>query len=442
MRKLFIWLVLSSLAPAFSALADDTGTPAKIGLADADKYYDKTMIVTGTVAQVSARQRIVFLNMGKPFPDNPFTAVVFNDSTNKFTNLLSLKGKDVEITGRIVKYNGKPEIVLSNADQLTVKGPSSARSGDVANQFLGEWAVTIPGDHTGWLGVQSADGKLTAQMLWGWGSVYKLDGAEMNDGKLVLTHIRDADSKGADGKPMKTKVAETIIVTRDGDQLKFSDTTPKADGSAAEHTEYTGKRLPPMPPAPDLSQVKFGEPVTLFNGRDLTGWKLVETDGYNGWRAKDGVLANVVDEPEGQPHKNYGNLRTVADFEDFSLHAETRLSKGGNSGIYIRGIDEVQIFDSYGKPLDSHNMGAIYSRIKPTASAEKPAGEWQTVDITYVKRHATVVLNGVKIIDNQPVLGPTGGALWPEVDRPGPIMLQGDHTGIEYRNLVLRPVVN
>ena len=116
--------------------------------------------------------------------------------------------------------------------------------------------------------------------------------------------------------------------------------------------------------------------------------------------------------------------------------------KEGNSGIYLRGIYEVQVFDSYGKPLDSHNMGAIYSRIKPTASAEKPAGEWQTFDITFVQRHATVVLNGVKIIDNQPVLGPTGGALWPEVDKPGPIYLQGDHTGIEYRNIVLRPVVN
>ena len=110
--------------------------------------------------------------------------------------------------------------------------------------------------------------------------------------------------------------------------------------------------------------------------------------------------------------------------------------------IAIRGIYEVQVFDSYGKPLDSHNMGAIYSRIKPTVNAEKPAGEWQTFDITYVKRHATVVLNGIKIIDNQPVLGPTGGALWPEVDRPGPIYLQGDHTGIEYRNIFLRPVVN
>jgi hypothetical protein len=62
-------------------------------------------------------------------------------------------------------------------------------------------------------------------------------------------------------------------------------------------------------------------------------------------------------------------------------------------------------------------------------------------DITLVDRHVTVVLNGKRIIDNQPLLGCTGGALWSDVSRPGPIYLQGDHTGIEYRSLVLRPVV-
>ena len=55
---------------------------------------------------------------------------------------------------------------------------------------------------------------------------------------------------------------------------------------------------------------------------------------------------------------------------------------------------------------------------------------------------STVTLNGTKIIDNQAVIGPTGGALWPEMDRPGPIYLQGDHTDIEYRNLFLRPVIS
>jgi hypothetical protein len=254
--------------------------------------------------------------------------------------------------------------------------------------------------------------------------------------------VHHEDRKRSDGKTARIKLTETITVTRDGDSLQLVSVTPKADGNGADRAEFTGKRLPPMPPAPDLSQVKFGQPVTLFDGKSLDGWRLVETDAVNGWSVHDGILANTVTQEEGKPEKNYGNLRTVAEFEDFMLHAETRLPKEGNSGIYLRGLYEVQVYDSFGQPLDSHNMGAIYSRIKPTVNAEKPAGQWQTFDITFVQRHATVVLNGIKIIDNQPVLGPTGGALWPEVDRPGPIYLQGDHTGIEYRNIVLRPVVN
>jgi hypothetical protein len=143
---------------------------------------------------------------------------------------------------------------------------------------------------------------------------------------------------------------------------------------------------------------------------------------------------------EGQPHKDYGNLRTEREFGDFNLTLEVRVPKDGNSGIYLKGLYEVQVSDSFGKGLDSHNMGAVYSRITPTVSAEKPAGEWQTFDITLVDRHVTVVLNGKKIINNQPVPGITGGALTADEFKPGPIYLQGDHTGVDCRNVVLRPV--
>jgi len=101
----------------------------------------------------------------------------------------------------------------------------------------------------------------------------------------------------------------------------------------------------------------------------------------------------------------------------------------------------VQVCDSYGKPLDSHNMGGLYSRITPTVSAEKAPGEWQTMDLTLVNRHVTVILNGQTIIDNEPLLGCTGGAMWSDEFKPGPIYLQGDHTGVKYRNIVLKPVV-
>lgn len=308
------------------------------------------------------------------------------------------------------------------------------------NPYLGYWSLHIPGGGPGWLGVSGPNDDLKVQMLWGGGSVFPVNSAQLADGKLILTRRHQADRKAADGQPVV--VTETITATLDGrDNLKLVTATPKEDGGE-NRAEFTGHRQAPPPPAPDLGKIKLGSSIVLFNGTNLDGLKPVEPNAFNGWHAEEGLLVNTQKQEPGQEHRSFANLRTVAEFEDFSLHAEVRVPKNGNSGIYIRGTDEVQIFDSYGKPLDAHNMGAIYSRITPTAAAEKPAGEWQTVDILYVARHATVTLNGTKIIDNQPVIGPTGGALWPEMDRPGPIYLQGDHTGIEYRNLVLRPVIS
>ena len=159
-----------------------------------------------------------------------------------------------------------------------------------------------------------------------------------------------------------------------------------------------------------------------------------------GWSVEDGVLVNRTHH-EDKPRRAHKNIRTEREFEDFNLTLEARTLKGSNSGVYLRGIYEVQIFESYGRPVDSHNMGAVYSRICPTVAAEKPIGEWQTLNITLVDRHVTVILNGQRIIDNQPVLGCTGGALWSDPLRPGPIYLQGNHSDLDYRNIVLRPVV-
>jgi hypothetical protein len=319
---------------------------------------------------------------------------------------------------------------------LVLGALASLRAAD--NPFLGYWSLHLPGGGAGWLGVSASGDDLAVQMLWGGGSVFPVQSAQLVNGQLVLTRQHVTNRKSSDGKPIA--ITETIRATLDGtDGLKLVTVTPKAEGGELR-AEFSGHRQSPPPPAPDLSRIKLSQPMELFNGTNLDGWEPVEATAFNGWHADHGLLINTQKQEPGQPRRSFANLRTVAEFEDFSLHAETRVPKNGNSGIYIRGTDEVQIFDSYGKPLDPHNMGAIYSRITPTAAAEKPAGEWQTVDILYVAQHVTVVLNGSKIIENQPVIGPTGGALWPEMDRPGPIYLQGDHTGIEYRNLVLRRV--
>ena len=309
------------------------------------------------------------------------------------------------------------------------------------NPFLGGWELTIPGGAAGWLGVEEVGGQLHASLLWGGGSVVPLDSAKIALGKLMLTRKQTSQRKDASGKTVKAVSTETILASVQGDTLALTSIKPRENGQGEDRAEFSGRREPPMPPAPDLAQVKYGEAIQLFNGKDLTGWRLTDPNAISGWSAKDGLLVNEAVQVEGKPHKNYGNLRTDQVFEDFNLALEVRVAKGENSGVYLRGIYEVQVADTYGRPLDPHNMGAIYSRIKPTESAEKPPGEWQTMDITFVDRHATVILNGKKIINNQPVAGCTGGALWSDVTRPGPIYLQGDHTGITYRNIVLKPVV-
>lgn len=325
---------------------------------------------------------------------------------------------------------------------LTTLTLASGGSGWAAGHpFLGEWELTIPGGAAGWLGVEEKGGRIEASMLWGWGSVFKLNSARLEDGKLVMTRQHEVERKDAAGKKTKVLLTETITGTLRESGIRLVSVKPRENGQGEEKVEFGGRRQPPMPPAPNLDAVKFGEPIQLFNGKNLDGWRLTDPNAVNGWSVKDGLLVNNPAQQDGQPHKNYGNLRTEAEFGDFNLRLETRVGQDQNSGIYLRGIYEVQVAETHGRPLDSHNMGGVYSRIKPTVAAENPAGQWQTMDITLVDRHVTVVLNGRKIIDNQPVLGCTGGALWSDVTRKGPIYFQGDHTGVEYRNITLRPVV-
>ncbi len=311
------------------------------------------------------------------------------------------------------------------------------------NPFIGNWALTIPGGGAGWLGVTQEKGYLDAGLLWGGGSVMPVASVFTTEDTLYVTRTHEVKRKDASGKVIRTHIFTEAIMGRlesDG-TMSFTTLEGNENGKGMRRDTFTGKRIPPVPAAPDLSKVKFGEPINLFDGKSLDGWKLTDSGAVNGWSVKDGVLDNNPAQKEGQPHINYGNLRTVREFEDFNLKLEFNVPKNGNSGVYLRGIYEIQVADTYGKPLDSHNMGGLYSRITPSVAAEKPAGEWQSYDITLVDRHLTVVLNGKKIIDNQPVLGCTGGALWSDEFRPGPLYLQGDHAGVQYRNIVIRPVV-
>src|SRR5437016_1115707 len=142
---------------------------------------------------------------------------------------------------------------------------------------------------------------------------------------------------------------------------------------------FEGKRAPELAAA---GAPKWGSPVTLFDGKT---------------------------------------------FQDLKLHLEFNVEPHSNSGVYLRGRYEIQILDDPSKVTEEHGCGALYSRIAPKLDATRPAGEWQTFDITLVGRRLTVVLNGKTIIGGGHVDGITGGAINPFEGEPGPLMLQGDH---------------
>jgi len=183
--------------------------------------------------------------------------------------------------------------------------------------------------------------------------------------------------------------------------------------------------------APKLIREKapvWGTPIYLFNGKNLEGWMPLGKN--NQWVVEKGILKS--------PQSGV-NIRTNKSFNDFKLHIEFRYPKESNSGVYLRGRYEVQVEDSKGKePLNIY-LGGVYGFIDPLWMMAKEAGEWQSYDITLVGRLVTVFVNGKKVIESQPIPGVTGGALDANEGEPGPIMMQGDHGPIEYRNIILTP---
>lgn len=299
----------------------------------------------------------------------------------------------------------------------------------------GRWAIQKPGAF--WLGIfKDKDGKASASLLWGGGSPnpqsdVKVDGASATMKQTV---------KG-DKDPAKARIRVTTIKAT-GAEAEIVFTTTDGTGKVLGQPEKANaKRIPALPPAPDRSKAVFGAPIDLL-AKGLDGWEPMNKN-YFGWTVKDGVLSNRIKRTsDGKRDGASANLKTKeADFFDFKISYDVRVPAGCNSGVYLRGIYELQVLDSYGKPVDCHNMAAFYGRITPRVSAEKPAGEWQHVDAMLYKRHVTVVLNGVNIIDNQPVLGCTGGAITSDEFVKGPLYLQGDHSDADFRNMVLTPIV-
>jgi len=161
------------------------------------------------------------------------------------------------------------------------------------------------------------------------------------------------------------------------------------------------------------------------------------------------------------------NLLSAADHADVEGHVEFMVSKGSNSGVYFMGRYEIQVLDSWGKEKASYSdCGGIYQRWDPKrgkgsegfeghaprVNASKAPGEWQTFDVVFRAprfdaegkktenaRFVKVVHNGQLIHENVDVTGPTRAAAFEDEKPAGPLMFQGDHGPVAYRNVRIRP---
>lgn len=297
-------------------------------------------------------------------------------------------------------------------------GVAAAGSDDA---FLGRWDITATGSQSGlpancWLELQRDAGALKGRFNSGQGAVFNLPRLAIEGGKLTFQY--------PEGHPPKVTQQIWQATMKNGALVGTADTE-------GQKLSFKGVRGPAWPATPPRRTP--GKPIDLFNGHDVSNWLCQNPNHAMGWFVKDAILMNVG--------RNACNIYTRQKFRDFNLDVEFNVDRQSNSGVYLRGRYEIQILDGYNRPMDVHSQGSLYGFTMPSSKAVKPAGEWQTYKITLIANHLTVIMNGVKILDNIEVPGITGGALDADEKDPGPIMLQGDHGKVQFRKVRLTPLI-
>jgi hypothetical protein len=285
----------------------------------------------------------------------------------------------------------------------------------VDSLVLGRWDITIhtpEGDRPSWLELWlSGRDAVVGRVVGIVGSVRPISVVQMNGDSLhfaVPHQWENGDGDlTVDGRLTSNRLAGTMTFP---DGKRYGWTAVRAPALRSRRTPT------------------WDTPVSLLHANDLGGWRAVGQQ--NQWVVSSGVLRS--------PHSG-ANIQTVQSYKDFKLHIEFRYPAESNSGVYLRGRYEVQIQDDYGlAPMDDRFSG-VYGFISPSEITAKRAGEWQTYDITLVGRMVTVVANGKRVVCYQEIPGITGGAIDSDEGAPGPLLLQGDHGPIEYRNITITP---
>ncbi len=214
----------------------------------------------------------------------------------------------------------------------------------------------------------------------------------------------------------------------------------------------------------------------LFNGRDFSGWH-GQDDKPHQWIATRGVIwerllgptrLQAVPVPGDRmlngPQGKTVNLVTGEKFGDLELYLEFMLAKGSNSGVYLHGLYEIQVFDSFGstEPMKTSDCGAVYHRwidnqgvggSPPSRNASRRPGEWQSLYLWFQgprfdasgkkiqnARFIRVLHNGLSVQENVEVEGPTRAHMNLAEAPTNPLMLQGDHGPVAYRHIYVHPL--
>jgi hypothetical protein len=305
---------------------------------------------------------------------------------------------------------------MLSARAYSQTGKSAKSTPESVEAFLGRWDLTLKApdrEYPSWLELRQESGQLKAQIVSRWGNARPLPKVALSKGHLTFVSPKEEEERPGDMVFEGTLVGKTL-----------SGTTTGPDGTP---WQWTGLRAPALNRE---SAPKWGKPIPLFNGKDLSGWRMPGS-GTTVWKVEDGSLVSPGNGPE---------LINDSKFEDFKLHVEFNCGANSNSGVYLRGRYEVQIeTDSIEEP-PSHHMGGVYGFLAASPELPRKPGEWQSFDITLVGRWITVVQNGQTIIDNKEIPGITGGALDSHEELPGPLYLQGSEKGrVAYRSIVITP---
>jgi hypothetical protein len=315
---------------------------------------------------------------------------------------------------------------MAGAAGVVLALPSAAP--EQTSSFVGSWNLTGTGDDTSsvyWLEVKDENGQLTGRFLNRSGSPVTLGVVKVESGELVFQA----------GRPDRLTGPE-YRARLEGDRLVGHHTLRtggRGDTPATERVvNWAGARRPAFPSSDANGVHKYGAPVVLFDGRTMDAFGVQYADRPLNWTVTDGLMVNT-------PPSN--NLVSKQKFGDFKVEMEYQLQKDSNSGLYLRGRYELQLLDDFGKPTNINGHASVYGRVAPLVNASKPVGEWQQLTATIVGNRVTVTLNGQKLHDNVVIDGITGGALDNAELTPGPIMIQGDHSLVAIRRLVITPIV-